>query len=133
MATPPRTLLLLLVLGASTMGYEVQNLGPSCRHTSNAISSILGTDVQPVNPALLPLISSLQNSILDSLSPSTLASYWTAWNSLHNRYQVTFLSSDLVSTTYFITSAHSEMAIKSQIKTYCGGMNVFCKLLTGNT
>lgn len=39
----------------------------------------LGVDIQLVNPALIPLISDYQSSTINSLSPSTLSSYWTAW------------------------------------------------------
>ena len=73
--------------------------------------------------------------ILNSLSPATLSSYWSAWKSFrqfHLQYNITFPSFDLVTLTSFITHAHSALAIKIHtIKGYLCGISFFAKLLTG--
>lgn len=50
------------------------------------------------------LINSL-NIIIDTIAPSTLSSYWSAWKSFHHihlQYNFTFPSFDLVTMTYTI-------------------------------
>ena len=58
---------------------ELQTLGPRCRSTSHAGSSIFGVDILHMNPVTAPLIIASSNMILNSLSPATLSSYWSAW------------------------------------------------------
>ena len=94
---------------------ELQTLGPRCRSTSHAGSSIFGVDILHTNPVTVPLIIASSNMILNSLSPATLSSYWSAWKrfrQFHLQYNITFSSFDLVTLTSFITHAHSALAIK---------------------
>ena len=90
-----------------------------------------------MNPSLLPLVYSSRNLILNSLAPSTLSTYWTAWQSFrlfHHRFNLPFPSFDLITLTSYITSAHSAMSIRiPTIKVYLSGIGFFSKLLTGSS
>ena len=119
---------------SSFLFQKFRSLAP---HAPNASYSIFSTDIQLGNPALIPLISKSQSSIINSLSPSTLFSYWTAWKSFHHfhdRYNITLPSVNLITLTSFITYAHSIMAIKTHtIKAYLSGISFFSKLITGSS
>ena len=88
-----------------------------------------------MNPVTAPLIIASSDTILNSLSPATLSSYWSAWKcfrQFHLQYNITFPSFDLVTLTSFITHAHSALDIKIHtIKGYLCGISFFAKLLTG--
>ena len=85
-----------------------------------------------MNPVTAPLIIASSDTILNSLSPATLSSYWSAWKrfrQFHLQYNITFPSFDLVTLTSFITPA---LDIKIHtIKGYLCGISFFAKLLTG--
>ncbi len=84
----------------------------------------------------MPLIIDSQIHIINSLSSSTLSSYWTAWNHFHNfhdKHNIPFPSLDLTTVVCFINHAHSVLNIKTRtIKSYISGISFFSKLLTGH-
>ncbi|XP_049427268.1 uncharacterized protein LOC125885641, partial [Epinephelus fuscoguttatus] len=88
-----------------------------------------------LNPNLANLTHTSQETILNSLAPSTLSAYLTGWNSFknyHTTYHLPFPSLDALSMCNFITHCHTVTKIRaSSIQTYLAGINLFHKLSTG--
>ena len=76
-----------------------------------------------------------QQTVLLSLAPSTLSSYWTAWRNFqlfHSTYSLPFPSLDLATLASYVSHCHTSRSMPSStIRVYLAGINFIIKLLTG--
>ncbi|XP_058628355.1 uncharacterized protein LOC131538499, partial [Onychostoma macrolepis] len=114
---------------------EIQAAGTGCRPTPNASTSIFGADI-PVNHPLRNLLDASLSSILQAVSPRTLQSYLTAWNSFknfHNFFNLPFPDFSLFTITSFISYLNANKNLQaSSIKGYLSGVQFFHKLTFGS-
>ncbi|XP_067308224.1 uncharacterized protein [Pseudorasbora parva] len=114
---------------------EIQNIGSRIRLQPDTSSSLFRTHI-PIDHPLSHLHTLSMELILQAVSPRTLRSYWTAWNSFknfHTVYNLAFPDFSLLSITSFISHMNSSKSIQpGSIKVYLSGIHFFFKIIHGH-
>ncbi len=101
---------------------------PRMQTPTNSNSSLFRTLI-PLDHPLSHLHTLSINTILQAISPRTLQTYWTAWNSFkifHRAHNLVFPEFSLLSISSFITYLRHTNSIKpGSIKVYLSGIHLF--------